>query len=90
MLTYVCNEHPVDSIKYREKWGLQRYKPGPSCSKLAMSLVNVSLKFQSLISYIFFVEKCEKLLQYIAKASHIFSTKNISLIGYEVLKLFTS
>ena len=26
--------------------------PGPSCSKLTMSLVNVSLKFQTLISNI--------------------------------------
>ena len=36
---------------------------GPSCSKLTTSLVNVSLKFQTLISNIclyFFVEKCEK------------------------------
>ena len=34
---------------------------GPGCSKLMMSLVNVSLKFQTLISQmIFFVEKmCE-------------------------------
>ena len=27
-------------------------KPGPGCSKLTTSLVNVSLKFQMLISYI--------------------------------------
>ena len=39
-------------------------RSGPSCSKL--SLVNVSLKFQTLISEIhqyFLLKKCEKLLQ---------------------------
>ena len=38
---------------------------GPGCSKLTMSLVNVSLKFQTLISEIchyFLLKKCEKLL----------------------------
>ena len=55
---------------------------GPSCSKLTMSLVNVSLKFQTLISEIrhyFLLKKC-------AKASLIFSTKNISVFAYEVVK----
>ena len=40
-------------------------KPGPGCSKLMTSLVNVSLKFQTLISEIckyFLLKKCEKLL----------------------------
>ena len=39
--------------------------PGPGCSKLTTSLVNVSLKFQTLISEIsqyFLLKKCEKLL----------------------------
>ena len=39
---------------------------GPGCSKLTMSLVNVLLKFQTLISQIcpyFLLKKCEKLLQ---------------------------
>ena len=39
--------------------------PGPGCSKLTTSLVNVSLKFQTLISQIcqyFLLKKCEKLL----------------------------
>ena len=39
---------------------------GPHCSKLTTSLVNVSLKFQKLISQIhqyFLLKKCEKLLQ---------------------------
>ena len=38
--------------------------PGPGCSKLTMSLVNISLKFQTLISKIhqyFLLKKCEKL-----------------------------
>ena len=41
--------------------------PGPSCSKLTKSLVNVSLKFQTLISKIcqyFLLKKCEKLLHF--------------------------
>ena len=41
-------------------------RPGPGCSKLTTSLVNVSLKFQTLISEIchyFLLKKCEKLLQ---------------------------
>ena len=39
---------------------------GPGCSKLTTLLVNVSLKFQMLISEIcqyFLLKKCEKLLQ---------------------------
>ena len=62
-------------------------KPGPSCSKLTTSLVNVSLKFQTLISQIcqyFLLKKCEKLLHC------IFSTKNISVFGYKVIKHLTS
>ena len=41
------------------------YNLGPGCSKLTPSLVNVSLKFQALISEIrqyFLLKKCEKLL----------------------------
>ena len=40
--------------------------PGPGCSKLTTTLVNVSLNFQKLISQIcqyFLLKKCEKLLQ---------------------------
>ena len=61
---------------------------GPGCSKLTMSLVNVSLKFQTLISQIhqfFFVEKKREKF-----ASLIFSTKNISVFGYRVVKHLTS
>ena len=53
-------------------------KSGPSCSKLTTSLVNVSLKFQTLILQIhcyFLLKKCENP----AKGSHIFSTKNNSV-----------
>ena len=44
-------------------WSL---RPGPGCSKLMTSLVNVSLKFQTSISDLsqyFLLKKCEKLLQ---------------------------
>ena len=59
--------------------------PGPGCSKLTTSLVNVSLKFQPLISQIclIFVEK-------MWEASLIFSTKNTSVFGYKVVKYLTT
>ena len=63
---------------------------GPGCSKLTMSLVNVSLKLQTLISEIIqyvLLKKCEKLS---AKASVIFSTKHISVFGHKVIKHLTS
>ena len=57
--------------------------PGPSCSKLTTSLVNVSLKFQTLILQIhcyFLLKKCENpRILCTAKDSHIFSTKNNSV-----------
>ena len=62
---------------------------GPGCSKLTTSLVNVLLKFQTLMSKLcqyFLLKKCEKLLQ----ASLIFSTKNVSVFGYKVVKHLTS
>ena len=52
-------------------------RSGPSCSKLTTSLVNVSLKFQMLISNIrqyFLLKKCEKLLQ-CKSFSHFFNKK---------------
>ena len=55
---------------------------GPSCSKLTTSLVNDSLKFQTLILQIhcyFLLKKCENPLQCSAKDSHIFSTKSNSV-----------
>ena len=69
------------------------YRSRPSCSKLTTSLVNISLKFQKLFSQIcqcFLLKKCEKLLQCIAKASLIFSTKNFSVFGYKFVKHLTS
>ena len=51
---------------------------GPGCSKLTTLLVNVSLKFQTLISQI--CKICS------AKASFIFSTKNFCVFGYKVVK----
>ena len=73
----------------------ERYfcRPGPGCSKLTTSLVNEMLKFQTSISEIcqyFLLKKCEKLLHCNAKASLIFSTKNISVFGYKVIKHLTS
>ena len=68
--------------------------PRPGCSKLTTSLVNETLKFQTLISQIcqyFFVEK--RVISFCsAKAFLIFSTKNISVhvFGYKVLKCLTS
>ena len=62
-------------------------RPGPGCSKLTTSLVNVLLKFQKLILQIcqyFLMKKCEKLLHF--KASLIFSTKNNSAFGYKIPK----
>ena len=51
--------------------------PGPGCSKLTTPLVNVSLKFQKLISQIcqyFLLKKCEKLL-HCKSFSHFFNKK---------------
>ena len=57
-------------------------RSGSGCSKLTRSLVNVSLKFQMLISQIcqhFLLKKYEKLLSF-------FSTKNICVFGNKVVK----
>ena len=65
--------------------------PGPGCSKLTMSLVNISLKFQKLIFKIrifFLMKKCETLLQ-CKSSSHCFN-KNISAFGNKVVKHLTS
>ena len=66
---------------------LNCYTSGPGCSKLTMSLVNVSLKFQMLVSQIcqyFLLKNVRSFCT--AKASLIFSTKNISVFGYKVVK----
>ena len=55
-------------------------RPGPSCSKLTTSLVNVSLKFQTLILQIhcyFLLKKCENPLQ-CKRFSHFFNCKGFS------------
>ena len=61
---------------------------GHGCSKLTTSLVNVSLKFQTLISRIcqYFLLKKNVKSFCTAKASLIFSAKNISVFGYKVIK----
>ena len=67
-------------------------KPGPGCSKLMTSLVNISLKFQKSKNEIFqyfLLKKCEKLLQ-CKSFSHFFKKKNISVFGYKVVKHLTS
>ena len=51
--------------------------PGLGCSKLRMTLGNISLNFQELISQIcqyFLLKKCEKLLQ-CKSFSHYFNKK---------------
>ena len=56
---------------------LDKVTPGPGCSKLTMSLVNVSLKFQTLISKSrqhLLLKKCEMLLQ-CKSFSHFFNKK---------------
>ena len=67
-------------------------RPGPGCSKLTTSLVNVSLNFQKIISQIcqYFLLKKNVRRFCSAKASLIFSTKNISVFGYKVVKHLTS
>ena len=55
----------------------KKFHSGPGCSKLTTSLVNVSLKFQMLISEIcqyFLWKKCEKLL-HCKSFSHFFNKK---------------
>ena len=63
---------------------------GPGCSKLTTSLVNVSLKFQTLISTICqysLFKKCEKLL-HCKSFSHFFNN-NISVSSNKVIKHLT-
>ena len=60
---------------------MQQQRSGPGCSKLTTSLVNVSLKFQTLISNIrkySLMKKCEKLLQ-CKSFSHFFNKKCYSM-----------
>ena len=69
-------------LDFKSMWGSTfsfdtMYSKGPSCSKLTTSLVNVSLKFQTLISQIsqyFLMKKCEKLL-HCKSFSHFYNKK---------------
>ena len=74
-------------LKYCLKWPFkpQTNKPtGSGCSKLTMSLVNVSLKFQMLIT-----EICHYFLLQCKSFSH-FLTKNTCIYSYKVIKHLTS
>ena len=78
--------HLQDDWLAQQKWTpevmfrdtlVQRISPGVSCSKLTMSLVNVSLKFQTLILQIhcyFLLKKCENPL-HCKGFSHFFNKK---------------
>ena len=64
-------------IMSRDWFSNALYLSGPGVSKLTTSLVNVSLKFQTLISQIyqyFLLKKCEKLL-HCKSLSHCFIKK---------------
>ena len=63
----------------------QKLEDWAGCSKLAMSLVNVSLNFQKLVSQI-----CQYFLLKNVRSFLIFSAKNFSVFGYKVLKHLTS
>ena len=64
--------------------------PGPGCSKLTMSLVNVSLKFQTLISDFrqYFLLKKWELLQ--CKSLSHFFIKNIGVFNNKIIQHLTS
>ena len=61
----------------------KRYTPRPGCSKLTTSLVNVSLKFQTLISNI-----CQYFL--LENVRSFCNAKNIGVFGYKVVIHSTS
>ena len=72
-------------------WIFLRTLSGPSCSKLTTSLVNVWLNFQKLISQICQYFCCKNVRSFCsAKASLIFSTKNISVLSNKVVKHLAS
>ena len=81
-----------DLLKNRKVWHLNLFSmststSGPSCSKLTMSLVNDSLKFTS--SYTQICQNfCWKNVSSFcnAKATHIFSAKNIRILNIEFAK----
>ena len=66
---------------------LEEYLSGPSCSKLTMSLVNDSLKFTSSDTQIFWNFLLKNVSSFCsAKATHIFSAKNIRILYIESAK----
>ena len=70
---HTCMTSPVSAMLSH----ISSYRHGPGCSKLTTSLVNVSLKFQMLISEVchyFLLKKCEKLL-HCKSFSHFFNKK---------------
>ena len=83
ILQHVCDFFFAPEHMYPH-YGEKEKKPGPSCSKLMMSLVNDSLKFTSSptqLCWNFLLKKCES-----AKATHIFSAKNIRILCIESAK----
>ena len=78
----IGNYADIEALAYKSAppqssqiFALTKYgRSGPGCSKLTTSLVNVLLKFQTLITQI-----CQKFL-----------LKKFSVFGYEVLKHLTS
>ena len=67
----------AELLSHKHTYIIYYYQSGPDCSKLMMSLANVSLKFQVLISNIrqyFLLKKCEKLL-HCKSFSHFFNKK---------------
>ena len=77
----IITERIVKHVKiclFQELSRVQMFKTtAPGCSKLRMLLVNISLKFQMLISntcQYFLLKKCEKLL-HCKSFSHFFNKK---------------
>ena len=69
---WVFSDLEKDRVKYID----QQYKPGPSCSRLTISLVNVSLIIKYGIYTNIFAEKMWVAFAFAnAKATHIFSAK---------------
>ena len=67
------------------------WNSGPGCSKLTVLLVNVLLKFLTLIYEIhqyYLLKICEKLLE--CKSFSHFFNKNISVFGHNVVKHLAS
>ena len=80
-----------ESQQFQKRSTNDFWRPGPSCSKLMTLLVNETLTFQTLISQkyqYFLLKKCEKLLK--CKSFSHFFQKNISVLGYKVVKHLTS